>query len=358
MSWPRADDLSVNDGIPPALSHVQYASIQDAIAKIKSLGKGCFLTKTDVKSPFRIVPVHPNDYELLCFSWDGQFYYDKCLTFGASSSCRIFEHISSALEWIAIIKLGCKAMVHVLGAFLFFDQTYEDCMQILRLFLQMRSAIGIPITEEKAYLPLTTMTFVGFSFDSWRMGSSLPSAKLSKAKDLLSNFLNRDSCRLRELQPLIGFLDFYCLVITYGRAVLRRLIDLTIGITKPYYHIRLNKAVKADMQLWLSFLDQFNGKSMFINERFLANDCLKLFTDSAKSLGYGAVYGRIAFMVLSQLNGKPLILLILSYTPSRWRFIHGRPYGKIIASCFYRQLWDVRGSVATRSCRVIIFASS
>ena len=86
-------------------------------------------------------------------------------------------------------------MVHVLDDFLFLDQTYEDCLQILLSFLQMCSAIGIPIAEEKTYLPLTTMTFVGFSLDSSRMESSLPSDKLSKAKDLLSNFLSRDSCR-------------------------------------------------------------------------------------------------------------------------------------------------------------------
>ena len=30
---------------------------------------------------------------------------------------------------------------------------------------------------------------------------------------------------------------------------------------------------------------------MFINERFLNSDTLQLYTDSAKSLGYGAVYG-------------------------------------------------------------------
>ena len=56
-------------------------------------------------SAFRIVLVYSNGYELRGFSRDGQFYYDKCLAFGASSSCRICEQISSALEWIAIIKL-------------------------------------------------------------------------------------------------------------------------------------------------------------------------------------------------------------------------------------------------------------
>ena len=108
---------------------------------------------------------------------------------------------------------------------------------------------------------------------------------------LLLKFLNKDSCMLRELQSLNGFQNFCCLVITCGRAFLRRLIDLTIGVPRPYYHIRLNNAVKADMNLWLSFCDQFNGKSLFLNEKFLTSDTLKLFTDSTKSLGFGAVYG-------------------------------------------------------------------
>ena len=291
LSWPRTDGSSVNDGIPPEFSHVQYAGIQDAINKIKTLGRGCFLAKTDVQHAFRIAPIHFSDYELLGFSWEGQFYYDKCLAFGVSSSCQFFEQISSALEWIAIEKIGCKAMVHILDDFLFIENTYSDCLQSLRSFLHMCSDIGILIADEKTHMPFTSMTFVGFSLDTLRMEASLPLDKLSKAKDLLLKFLNKDSCRLRELQSLIGFLNFCCLVITCGRAFLRRLIDLTIGVPKPYYHIRLNNAVKADMNLWLTFCDKFNGKSMFLNETFLTSDTLKLFTDSAKSLGFGAVYG-------------------------------------------------------------------
>ena len=182
-------------------------------------------------------------------------------------------------------------MVHILDDFLFIETTYSDCLQSLRSFLHKCSDIGIPIADEKTHMPFTSMTFVGFSLDTLRMEASLPLDKLSKAKVLLLKFLNKDSCRLRELQSLIGFLNFCCLVITCGRAFLRRLIDLTIGVPKPYYHIRLNNAVKADMNLWLTFCDKFNGKSMFLNETFLTSDTLKLFTDSAKTLGFGAVYG-------------------------------------------------------------------
>ena len=39
---------SVNDGIPKDLATVRDATIDDAIPLIKSLGKGCFLAKTDI----------------------------------------------------------------------------------------------------------------------------------------------------------------------------------------------------------------------------------------------------------------------------------------------------------------------
>ena len=50
LSFPEVS--SVNDGIPQELSSVHYATIDDAVKKISSLGAGCFLAKTDIKSGF------------------------------------------------------------------------------------------------------------------------------------------------------------------------------------------------------------------------------------------------------------------------------------------------------------------
>ena len=73
---------SVNDNIPDAHSSVHYASISDAIAVLKSLGAGCFLAKTDIKSAFRIIPIHPSDFPLLGMKWDNNhmFFGDQSTT--------------------------------------------------------------------------------------------------------------------------------------------------------------------------------------------------------------------------------------------------------------------------------------
>ena len=56
------------------------------------------MAKTDVKSAFRIIPIHRADYFLLGLKWDNTYYFDRCLAMGLSSSCAIFEAFSTALE--------------------------------------------------------------------------------------------------------------------------------------------------------------------------------------------------------------------------------------------------------------------
>lgn len=63
----------VNDFIPTQFCSVHYASVDDAIRMIKKLGPGCTLAKTDVRSAFRVIPVHPKDYHLLGMQWRGKY---------------------------------------------------------------------------------------------------------------------------------------------------------------------------------------------------------------------------------------------------------------------------------------------
>ena len=70
---------SVNDFIPSEFCSVHYASVDDAVRIIKKLGIGCTLAKTDVRSAFRIIPVHPKEHHVLGIKWRGEFYVDCCL---------------------------------------------------------------------------------------------------------------------------------------------------------------------------------------------------------------------------------------------------------------------------------------
>ena len=66
----------------------------------------------------------------------------------------------------------------------------------------------------------------------------------------------------------------------------------TLTYTKPYHKIRLNLKVKADISLWLQFLDNFNGQCFLPEKDWISNETLKLFTDSSGNpeLGCGVYF--------------------------------------------------------------------
>lgn len=290
LSYPEG--LSVNDFIPGDKSTVHYASIGNAISLIKSIGRGSFLAKTDIKSAFRIIPIHPEDYHLLGMKWNNAFFFDRCLPMGCSSSCAIFEAFSTSLEWVAKHRLGASGVLHILDDFLFIAKAEDKCRSDLNKFIDMCQSIGVPIAHEKTEGPATVLQFAGITLDSIKMEARLPEDKLRKCRMLLSEFHKRRKVTLRELQSLLGLLNFTCSVILPGRAFLRRLIDLTKGVHRPHYRIRLTKACRQDMLVWLTFLQEFNGRTFFIDERWLSPPPLTLYTDAAGSKGYGAIFGR------------------------------------------------------------------
>lgn len=287
LSYPHEN--SVNSGIPVDFSSVRYASIQDAIVFVKRLGVGCYLAKTDIKSAFRIIPIHPEDYPLLGMKWQGNYYFDRCLPMGCRSSCAIFERFSTALEWAAKQIFQADEIIHVLDDFLLIAKSKQSCENLLSRFISLCNYLGVPIAPEKTVGPETELPFVGITLDSIRMEARLPEEKLEKCRMMLRAFYKRRKVTLRELQSLIGLLNFTCSVVLPGRAFLRRLIDLTRGIRRPHFKIRLNKHAKSDLIVWLSFLEQYNGRTFFLDERMSASR-YEITSDAAGSKGYGALF--------------------------------------------------------------------
>ena len=294
LSFPRGQ--SVNSGITSENSKVFYDTIDTVISLVKKHGYGALMAKTDIQDAFRLLPIHPNDYKLLGFSVQNngqtEHYFDKCLPMGLSISCQTFERFSSALQWY--MEFYHHASVsHVIDDFLFVGpMASHSCKRQLEQFLSLCTALHIPIKDEKTVFPTTKIVIYGIEVDSISMTFRLPEDKLQKINGLLASFKHRKKVTLRELQSLLGLLNFAVSVVAPGRAFLRRLYDLTIGISRPYFKIRLNTAARADLEAWHLFMRSFNGKSMFLNDKWISSDTLKLQTDAATSTGYAAVFGK------------------------------------------------------------------
>jgi hypothetical protein len=74
--------------------------MDDAVRMIQKLGKGALLAKADIKSAFRLLKIWQGDFDQFGFSFENQFYFDRCLPMGASINCSLFENFSTALHWL------------------------------------------------------------------------------------------------------------------------------------------------------------------------------------------------------------------------------------------------------------------
>lgn len=143
-------NTTLNSQIPQECATVQYDSIDNVTSLLRQFGKDSLMAKTDIQDVFRIVPINPEDYQLLGFSWQSLYYYDKCLPIGASSSCQIFEFLSKGLQWAMCTKFNAAGMSYMIDDFFFIGPKYSDkCLSDLQQCLAICSEAGITIKGEK-----------------------------------------------------------------------------------------------------------------------------------------------------------------------------------------------------------------
>ena len=282
---------SVNDYIDPSITAVSYTSFDDAVTLVSGLGPGALMAKSDIKSAFRLLPVHPDDFNLLGFCVNGSFYYDKCMPMGCSISCVTFERFSTFLEYCARKVAKSDNILHYLDDFFFAGcADSSDCARALRSFQVICKKFGVPLASDKTEGPATRITFLGLAIDTARREIQVPSDKIAAIMSKLDIALSKKKLTLRELQSLLGSLNFICKAVRPGRAFLRRLFDLTSGVLKPHHRVRISLGARADLLAWRQFLSHFNGSVMLTEQAWRSSDNLNLYTDASAEIGFGAFF--------------------------------------------------------------------
>ena len=288
LSYPHGE--SVNAGIDKSHTTVSYEVLDHVVEIVQSLGKGCFIAKSDLLSAFRILPIHPSDYKFLGMKWRNKYYYDKCLPMGASTSCADFESVATFLQWALVNILGVKHASHILDDFMLLSDSRVQCAKYLRKFEFLCKDLNLPIKHSKTVQPSTNVQLHGLEVDTLEFCIRLPKDKLDPLVQLLKETQYRRKVTLLHMQSLVGSLSFACRAIQPGRPFLRRLIDLTVGVKHKSHHIRMTIEARRDIKAWLLFLNNFNGVTMMIPPSWTSSDSLRLYSD-ASGLGYAAVFG-------------------------------------------------------------------
>ena len=284
---------SINDAISTELSSVCYASIDDAIAFIRELGKGCLLAKLDLMEAYRAVPVHPMDQHLLAMKWGGVVYIDRALPFSLRSAPKIFSALTDAMLWI-LHSRGVQFALHYLDDFLVLGPADSpSCDRSLSSLLDVCNDLGFPVAVEKTEGPSTCITFLGIEIDTVANQLRLPRDKLDHLHAELQKWLpakNRQASRRsgtkRELLSLIGLLAHAARVVAPGQAFMRSLIDASSATSVLDHHVHLPAAARAELCWWGSFLQLWNGIHILLP---VESHPTTILTDASGGWGCGAL---------------------------------------------------------------------
>lgn len=283
LSYPSG--LSVNDAIDPKLCSLTYISVDQVAQKAMSLGVGSLMAKIDIKSAYRLVPVHPSDRHYLGMEWDGREYVDGMLPFGLRSAPKIFTAVADGLEW-CIRQAGVDNVFHYLDDYIVLGQPDSDqCKLYLDILERICTLLGVPLAPEKKDGPTWRIIFLGIIIDTQKGELSLPQHKLDRLLAAVELWESKRSCTRRELESLIGTLQHACKVIRPGRSFLRRAIALLSVAKQPYHYIRLNNEFKSDLMWWKTFARGWNGTSIIVR---LGQPEVTMVSDASGVWGCGA----------------------------------------------------------------------
>ena len=127
---------------------------------------------------------------------------------GCSASCKIFETLSNALQWIASSKLHIRNISRVLDFLLLARDKAVDQAQLIS-FLSMCADICIPVAPDKTVQPTQAITFLGLELDSVAMEVRLQVDKLNRCTALIETCLKKDKIQYHHTyQPLGTYINY------------------------------------------------------------------------------------------------------------------------------------------------------
>ena len=273
---------SVNQGI--SADHylgqpieLRYPTIDTLAARIAELGPGCKLFKLDLCKYFRQIPVCPFDYSLLGWRWRGLLFFDRCMPMGLRSAAYVAQRISNCIAhmhhqagYFSINYLDDFGSAEI-------ESKAWDSYTMLRKLLH---EIGVKEAEHKSVEPCTRLTFLGVTFDTIKMTMEVSDDRLIELREELSKWKHRSLFTRKNLESLIGKLQFVTNCVRGSRVFLARLIQRLTGLQNGQL-TPVDEDISKDIDWWHRFLPTFNGVGILwytqitIPDEMLATDsCL------------------------------------------------------------------------------------
>ena len=288
LSWPKG--AAVNDGVDPSWYIDGPATITlptaDYMAdRLLQLGKGAFLYKTDLARGYRQLRVDPHDWPLLGFQHRGAYFMDICPPFGLRSSAMCMQRTAEAIVYIHGLRgYYSRAYLDDFGGA---EATEGGAHNALTTLQAVMTSLGVVEAKHKVHQPAQAMVWLGIHYDSRTMEMCIPAAKMEEVMAILLEWEGRTRATRRDLQRLLGLLQFVASVAPTVRAFSNRMLQNLRDTPHRGSH-GLSLGFRKDLKFFLDLLPHFNGVRIIDKEELSYQGEIEL---DACLTGCGATVG-------------------------------------------------------------------
>ena len=231
-----------------------------------------WMAKVDLKDAYFTIPIHPDHQQHLRFVVEKQSFQFTCLPFGLSSApCMDLYQDPKASGSPAQRARGEASHIIYIDDILIMAETKQLAEKHTAMLVFLLTKLGFLLSQKSVYDPAQTMEFLGMVVDSLAMKLKVPGEKLKKLRQSARGLLNQETVSAREMSRLVGKMNAMSQGIPPAPLFYRCLQrDLSRALDRGHQSYEapcpLSQGAKEELQWWISYLEQWNGKSLLTHE--------------------------------------------------------------------------------------------
>jgi hypothetical protein len=209
-------------------------------------GKDCYLSCVDLRNAYKQIPLEPQDWIYTGLEFDGKYYIENSIPFGAPHSAGIMHNTLMAVLFI-LYELGVQCIAYIDDE-ASVNPVYQSAIVDFVITLVLYKILGLEIAANKLILPKQQIVWLGVHFDTTKMTMSLPKEKMNSIVQLCTQFQSAQNITRKNLRSLAGKLLHVTQVLPQLRLFLNRIL---LVLRQDGNNLQVSQDMRDDL-LWLT----------------------------------------------------------------------------------------------------------
>lgn len=297
--------------------HIRYLSRPFMTARqfAEQVEQDGWMAKVDVHAYFHQLPAFPGHWPLLAFrvpaaslgaagpkavqpaaagdAAAGQEQpvevWGTRVLFGLRHGPEVADRLSQAIVRL-MQRMGWAVTYALLDDFNIHEVDPMRCMLGWHFLCAILAHLGLVASLHKSSPPAQVMQTLGLEIDSRAMQIRLTQQRVEQLRQLVADFRDRRQCSKRELDQVVGRLQWASDVIYGGSLLLNPVRRCGKQCRKPHHKVYLRAEARLALSWWHSALAAFNGSRQILNRvprpwQFLTTDACGLWDTAEPGIG-------------------------------------------------------------------------